>query len=33
MVVIDDAQPEQPAPQEDFYGKSTDLLTLATVLL
>lgn len=32
-VVIDDAQPEQPAQQEDFYGKSTDLLTLATVLL
>ena len=32
-VVIDDAQPEQPAPHEDFYRNSTDLLTLATVLL
>src|SRR6185437_13350943 len=28
-VVIDDAQPEQPAPHEDFYRNSTDLLTLA----
>ncbi len=32
-VVIDDTEPEQPAPQDDFYVKTLGSLRLATVLL
>jgi hypothetical protein len=33
QVVIDDAQPAEPAPQDDFYGATLGSLRLATVLL